>query len=381
MGKTSGGRVTIRDVAGLAGVGVGTVSRVLNGSSAVSPERRAAVLAAIATLGYRPSEVARQLSRRVPRQVAVLVTFMTRPSVVERLRGIVHELIQDGFDPIVFDVETASQRDHHLEAITERYLADGLLAVSVPVPEPLLERLRQVRCPVVFVDWFEAGVPAVGVDDVAGGALATEHLLGLGHERIAFLGDVEIPGLGFRSTPDRERGFRAALFAAGVGVREEWIVKVPHGAQPAADAARAFLASPERPTAVVAASDTQAIGVLRAASELGLRVPGDLSVIGYDDIEMAAAVGLTTIHQPLIETGVRGARLLKRLFRGGPPPADADHEILPVAIVERRTTGPPRAPGRDPERRGVRATALSARDPPARRCLVPEQTDLGFLCQ
>jgi DNA-binding LacI/PurR family transcriptional regulator len=174
----------------------------------------------------------------------------------------------------------------------------------------------------------------VHVDDVAGGRLATEHLLELGHERIAFLGDFEHNYHGFTSSAMRRVGYQEALLAAGLEVDPELVRRATHGREPAAALTRELLDLADPPTAVFAASDTQAMGVLEAADEIGVDVPGDLSLVGYDDIEIARYAGLTTIAQPLEESGAIGAHLLLGALDG----EDASGRQLPVRLVVRNTT-------------------------------------------
>ena len=328
--------VSIAQVAAQAGVGVGTVSRVLNGHARVSDETRRRVLAVIEQLDYRPSRMASSLSSGRTGFVAVLVPFLTRPSVVARLAGVISVLTGHGLDSVVCDIETAQQRDRHLRAFAQRHSVDGIVAVSLPLPARQVARLRHLGIPLVLVDAEHPDVPRVVTDDVAGGQMATELLLRLGHTRIAFVGDVRDQELGFVSTDRRLCGYHRALEAAGLGPDPALERRVPHGAEPAASVMAGLLAQVRPPTAVFAASDTQALGVLRGAESLGLRVPGDLSVIGFDDIEAAELLRLTTVRQPLKESGVRGAELICALLAGrGPVP---DRQLLALEVVERSST-------------------------------------------
>src|SRR5215472_3374810 len=168
---------TIADVATAAGVGVGTVSRVLNGAPNVRETTRATVLRAIERLGYRPSHLAAALSRGTPRTVAIVVPHLTRPSTVARLAGALAVLDQQGYDTIVCNADTPEQRDHHLAALTARHRADGVMVVSVYLGKQHLAAFRRGPIPLVTVDTVATGVPQTGIDDVAGGRLATAHLL------------------------------------------------------------------------------------------------------------------------------------------------------------------------------------------------------------
>lgn len=333
-----GRAVNIAEVATAAGVGVGTVSRVLNGHPSVRDETRCRVLAVIEELGYRRSRLAAGLASGSTGAVAVLVPFLTRPSVVARLHGVMLALDDEGLDCVVCNVETPEQRDRHLRACTEHHRVDGILIVSVPLQRVQVDLLRAARIPSVLVDVDGPGVPRVVIDDVAGGYLATAHLLQLGHRRIGFIGDPVNAALRFQSSARRLDGYRRALGDAGVTAEAALVRRGEHGIAPAAELALDLLDRPDPPTAVFAASDTQAVGVLQAAEKLGLRAPGDLSVVGFDDIDIAEMLGLSTVRQPLQRSGELGARLLCRVLRGGR--AVAPRTVLPLELVERGSTAP-----------------------------------------
>jgi len=310
---------TISSVASLAGVGVGTVSRVLNGSGAVSGATRMRVLEAIEALDFEPSAAARALSTGRTSTVGVLAPFFTEPSVVERLRGATRRLAAAGYQVTLLDVERPEHRETALRSLSAKGRVDGVLVVSLPPTSAQLERLEAAGIPVALVDRRADGAPGVSIDDEAGGRLATRHLLGLGHTRIAFVGDIEGGPFGFTSSEARRRGYEAALREAGTAPRRKLLRRGPHRRDAARAATHELLALPEPPTAVFAASDHQALGVLEAAASAGVAVPERLSVIGFDDVELARYCGLTTVAQPLEESGARGAELLLCALAGGEP--------------------------------------------------------------
>jgi DNA-binding LacI/PurR family transcriptional regulator len=333
---------TIRDVAERAGVGVGTVSRVLNGGASVRQSTLERVHDAIRELGFRPSPAARALSRRRASTIGVTAPHLTRPSVVERLRGVVETLGTSSYDLGLATVETGIQRERRLADLCQRDRLDGGILISL-APTPLeAERLRATGVPTVLVDTVVDGFPCIAIDDTTGGRMATEHLLELGHRRIAFIGDTPEEGFHFTSSGDRLHGYRDALADAKLDPVSELVVLTEHGRDTAARAARALLALPEPPTAIFASSDTQAVGVLEAARLAGVTVPDELSVVGFDDLEIASFAGLTTIRQPLVESGRRGAELLLELLDN--PTTDANERImLDLTLVPRQTTGRPRS--------------------------------------
>ena len=325
---------TIAQVADQAGVGVATVSRVLNCSPAVREETRRRVLDAIAELGYVPNATARALSTGRTRAIGVVAPFFTRPSVTQRLRGISRALACGGYQLVLFGVEQRRERDEYFRALADGGGLDGVLSVSLCPEREELERFAAAGVPVVLVDHPHPSVPAVHTDDHAGGQLATEHLLALGHSRIAFLGDQEDGDLGSTASARRRAGYEGALTAAGLEVDPELVRLGPHEREAAAAITRELLDSRAPPTALFAASDTQALAALEAAREHGAGVPGDLSVVGYDDIELARYLGLTTVAQPLEQSGARGAALLLAALDGAPAPG----ERLEVDLIVRSTT-------------------------------------------
>jgi DNA-binding LacI/PurR family transcriptional regulator len=341
----AGRRVTIADVAADAGVGVGTVSRVLNGSNQVSGGTLRTVRDAIDRLGYRPSHAATALVRGTPRTVAVVVAHMTRPSTVVRVASALAVLAEEGYDTIVCNVDTPVERDRHLETLLPTHRADGVLAISLPLSREQLAQFGRAGVTLVSVDASAPGVPQTVIDDRAGGRLATGHLIGLGHRRIGFVGDTAFArppaGLGFTSSADRLRGYRQALAEAGLAFEPGLVRRGSHTTATAAEHAAELLKGVNPPTAIFAASDTQAIGVLAAAERLGVSIPHQLSIIGFDDIESAAFLGLSTVRQPLARSGTEGARRLCALLRGERLPVRRSE--LPLELVARASTARPGA--------------------------------------
>jgi len=330
--------VTIGDVARLAGVGRGTVSRVLNERANVDPATRARVLAAIEDLDYVPSPTARRLSLGRTQTVAVILPFLTRPSTVERLRGIEFALASATYDLIVFNVETVERRDVVFRDLPRSERVDGLIVVSLSPHMDEVERIKRSGLPTVLVDAHHRGFPRVVADDVRGGRLATDHLIGLGHRRIGFIGDIPRVPLAFISSRLRLAGFRRAMRDAGLEAPAGLIAVGAHSRHRASELAQRMLTRDRPPTAIVCASDTQAAGVLEAAAALGCSVPGDVSITGYDDLELADHLHLTTVRQPLFESGVRA---VQRLLIGiDDRPMTPLREVQEIRLVVRRSTAP-----------------------------------------
>ncbi|HTA00457.1 MAG TPA: LacI family DNA-binding transcriptional regulator [Streptosporangiaceae bacterium] len=355
-------RATISDVAAASGVGVGTVSRVINGAANVRQATRDHVLKVIDQLGYRPSHLAAALSRGTQRSVAIVVPHLTRPSVVERLAGALAVLDAEEYDTVVCSADSPARRDSFLAALTRKDRTDGVIIMSLPISQPQLAAVRRASIPLVAVDVTLRGVPQTVIDDTAGGRLAAEHLLSLGHQRIGFVGDLvrrmTKSSFGFTASEQRLAGYREALAAAGLPRCQSLIRLGPYGAANAEALTTELLKLPDPPTAIFASSDTQAMGVLAAADRMGLRVPGELSVVGFDDIELAALIGLTTVRQPLEQSGVEGARRLSALLRG--EQVTPLRQVLDLQVVQRNTSTHPRPARQAGSGRAVAAEGIAA---------------------
>lgn len=333
--------VTIREVARRAGVGLGTVSRVLNDSPSVRGVTRQRVLDAIAELHYTPNPTARKLSIGRTLNIAVIVPFFTRPSFIERLRGIEHVLAGSEYDLIIYNVETSERRDACIREIPRRDRVDGVIILSLSPRDDDIPHLQRADIPIVLVDAnhpFLSTFNRVIVDDVCGGRIATQYLIDLGHRKIGFISDTLETPFNFTSSKFRLEGYQQALQSAGIPFRADYHAQGNHGRHEAFLMAIQMLSIIDRPTAIFAASDTQALGVLQAARELGLRVPEDLSLMGYDDIEIAEYLGLTTMRQLLYKSGQRGMELLLSIM--DQPAISPVCEVLPGELIVRSTTAP-----------------------------------------
>jgi len=353
---------TIRDVARRAGVGVGTVSRVLNDHPAVASETRDRVRVAIASLDYHPSRAARALSRRRSSTVAVVVPFLTHASAVERMRGVMAAFDDQAQDLALFNVDQADRRVGAVARAARAAQAGAVLVVTLRPSTDELHELRGRSLPIVLVDVEADRLPTVVVDDDRGGRMAAEHLLALGHTRVGELVESSHPAFRFTSSGRRARGFADALAAANVPLDPRLVRAGPHVRDAARGLSLELLDRPDRPTAVFAHSDTCALGVLEAARDLGLDVPADLSVIGFDDVEAASLLHLTTIRQPLFESGRLGAERVLALLTGQRLPGPM-RLVLPLDVIVRRTTGPV-PPGRPTlRRRGHTGSSASVARP------------------
>jgi DNA-binding LacI/PurR family transcriptional regulator len=300
---------------------------------------RERVLRSMGEVGYSPSKKKRVGQGRRGGLIGVLVTYFDEPSAYQRIRGIVARLQPHGYEVVLFNVAAPAQVAERLMEIPT-YSLDGLIVISLPLSEAEGARIASSSFPAVLIDTTAASLPSVGIDDRLGGQMATQHLVDLGHTRIAFVGEPPNNAFGFVASVRREEGYRRVLEQAGIEPVPELVRYGAHLRSAAKQMTLDLLSIGDPPTAIVATSDVQAVGVLEAAASLGVRVPDDLSVIGYDDIELASLMNLTTVRQPLEGSGRRGADLLLEAIASESRPQL--NEELQIELVVRSTTGPRR---------------------------------------
>ncbi|MCE4055653.1 LacI family DNA-binding transcriptional regulator [Pseudomonas sp. Au-Pse12] len=329
---------TIKDVAALAGISYTTVSHVLNKTRPVSEEVRVKVEAAIKRLDYVPSAVARSLKAKTTATIGLLVPNSLNPYFAELARGIEDYCERNGYCVILCNSDDNPEKQrNYLRVLLEKRI-DGLIVTSAGGDSGLAQGLAGVRTPMVIVDRGLEGVDAdlVRIDHQYGAYLATRHLLQLGHRDIACIG-----GPGNTSVAQlRLAGFQQALGEAGVEVPAERILESDFSSTGGYRAAAQLLDGGRAPSAIFAGNDMMGIGVLRAAAERNIRVPGELSVIGFDDILMSRYVypALTTVGQSILQLGETAAELLLR--RIATPELPVDQRIVTPNIVLRESTAP-----------------------------------------
>jgi LacI family transcriptional regulator len=333
-------RATIRDIAGLAGVSIATVSRVLNDRPDVAPETREAVMRVVREHGFSTNRGARGLSSGRTGIVGTTLPVINASYFGAILAGAAEALYEEDVRIVLCPTLHQHEREVTLLERLMRGTTDGAILL---LPEESAEELRKLErqgFPFVVVDPREPvpeGIAVVSAAHAAGAKEATDHLLGLGHRRIG-----AITGMpGWVATEERLSGFRTALASRGLLPDPELIAAADWQITGGFVAAERLLALPDRPTAIFAFNDNIAIGVLQAARVLGLRVPHDLSVVGFDDLEEASIVDppLTTVRQPLAELGRMGASLLTRLVDG--QRVDALRVELATKLIVRGSTAPP----------------------------------------
>lgn len=342
----------IKDVADLAGLSIATVSRALSGKANVSPKSRRLAQTAAEELGFVPSYHAASLASGRNRNVGLVVPSVHRWYFSSVVEGVSTALLDAGYDLTLYNVGDQPARRHSvLNDFLLRKRLDAVIAVALVLSEAEIRRLLAIHRPIVGIGGALAGASTIRIDDSALSRLATDHLIRLGHTRIAHLTgdpalnqDFKLPGI-------RQAGFESAMKNAGLAVRPEWQLAADFTIQGAYTTARKLLGmGVERPTAVFAASDEMAIGTILAARDFGLRVPDDLSVIGMDGHELGEVFGLTTIDQDALGQGSLAAELLLGILEArtnagasGTLTLPAGDQEYPTELVIRTSTAVPPA--------------------------------------
>lgn len=327
------------DVAREVGVSMMTVSRVINDKDDVSPATRQRVLEAIERLGYRPSGIARGLATHHTGTLGLVIPDVANPFFAEVARGVEQIAYAEGYNVFLCNTDEDPERELDVLGSLEEKRVDGIVLCSSRLDSVDLQLLVNANPAVVLinrrVDGGERSAAAVLVDDVLGGQLTAGHLLSRGHRAIGFLsGPVES-----RSGQGRVEGYRQALVAHHIPYRPEWVAACAPVAHAGAAAARQLLTAHRDLTALLCYNDLVAVGALRACAELGLRVPKDLAIVGFDDIPLAALVApaLTTCRVPRHELGTRAVELLLARIR---EETATEQEIVLVPELVVRASAP-----------------------------------------
>jgi LacI family repressor for deo operon, udp, cdd, tsx, nupC, and nupG len=329
-------RKTMKDVARLAGVSTATISRALTNPDMVRESTRERVLAAIDRIGYAPNVLARNLRRMRTSTVILLVRQIVNPFYLEIFRGVEAAARELGYNVLMSNAENSPERElEYFDMIRERR-ADGIILVTGKLP---LRRGRGADLPpLVVASEYLPGLdlPTVRIDNVSAAAAAVAYLVGLGHRRIAHITG-PLPEVLSR---DRLKGYRKALRRAGIEPDDRLVARGDYTNRSGHGAAAGLLRGRRRPTAIFAANDEMAMGAIKAARERGLSVPADLSVVGFDDIAMAAAwdPALTTVAQPCGEMGSRAMILLSEILGG--EDRHGEEIVLATRLVARGSTAP-----------------------------------------
>lgn len=324
---------TIYDVAEYSGTSISTVSRVLNSPDKVRVETRHRVFAAIESLGFVPKAEARARALRQNGRIGVITPFFTAPSFVQRLRGLAGELSKKNYDLVIYTVDSVDRLQSYLSSLPLTGNLDGLVIMSLPVEDDYVNHLLKHNIPTVLIEFPNTKLNSVEIDDVAGGRMVAEYLVSKGHRRIAFLGDTDLPEYSIHPVSLRLVGFRQGLQEAGVALEDEFVRLAPYTMEQTRQMAIELLNTANPPTAIFAATDFQALSVIKVARQLGVKIPEELAVIGFDDLDMAEYADLTTVRQHLDESGRLAIEILLAHIKDNLRPVQ--HIKLPLTIIER----------------------------------------------
>lgn len=332
--------VTIKDIAKAAGVSPSTVSRALNDSPLISAATKERIKRLAQELGYERNELARGLVKGSFGALGLIVPDIANPFFAEITKGVEEAARKRGFGVLLCTTQGEEAREEEYLRLLRRKRVDGLIIASVTLDDPHLRELQGSKIPFVLVSRLSRRVeaPYVVVDDKKGGRLAVEHLVDLGHEKIAFIGGPA----NVHSSRERMEAYKEVLKERGLPYDPGWVVFASFSQEAGREAARSLLSGGKRPTAIFAANDLIALGVMEAAEELGLRIPEDLSLVGYNNISYAALprIQLTTVAQPTYEMGRIAVEYLLSVCSG--KTKEKLRCVLPPRLVVRKTTAPPK---------------------------------------
>lgn len=332
---------TIYDIAEEAGVSYSTVSRTLSGFEFVKDSTREKVLAAAEKLGYVPNQQARSLAGGDSHLIGVLVPTLRNDYIIQILHGIDDTLTVSAYNLILYTTNRHQGKEATYAATIMNGAADGLLLIAPSTSDRYLDSLRQQNFPYVLIDQVDQTQlsPTVTTNNYRGAYEATQYLIELGHDRIGFLAG--LPQL--NSAIERFEGYKAALADHHIPLRDEYVVPGDFRTQVGYHSTQTLIALANPPTAIFAANDLSALGAIDAVREHGLRIPDDISVIGFDDIPPAemAYPKLTTVRQPLMQMGREAVALL--LERLSNPDFEVRQITLETQLIIRDSCGAPRA--------------------------------------
>lgn len=337
----SRGHATIHDVAAAAGVSVATVSRALRGLDRVNEATRERVLAAAAALHYVASPSASSLASGRTGVVGVAVPFGDRWFFATVLSSIARRVRAQGYQVMLLDLEQQGQHEDRLP-LTSDMLAkrlDGIITVNIAVTGAEIALIDRLGIPLVSVGTRVPGRPVVRIDDAAAARLATEHVVGLGHTKIGYVGRVPPQATGLTTPAHRFEAFTQVLSEHRIPLRSTWVLDSDWTMDDAFRDATALLRRTQRPTALVVGSDEMAFGVMNAARRLGIQVPHDLSVVGIDDHPFSDVLDLSTVRQDVVGQGLAAADLLLPMLRGRRQDP-ALEQVEPIRLIERGSTYP-----------------------------------------
>lgn len=329
------GDPTVYDVASKAGVSIATVSRVMNVPEMVREVTRQKVLKAIDELHYVPKAEAFARARKMVGRIGILSPFFTHSSFIQRMRGIAAGLKKIPLELVIYPVGSIQNLEEYLAQLPITRRLDGLIIISLPIKDQDAQRLISSKLETVLIEFEHPSFSSIQIDDHNGGRLAAEYLIKKGHQRCAFIGSGELPEYSMHPEDRRLLGFRQLLELRGFDLPEDLVRYPIMSYKDIRKELQHLMDKPDPPTAIFAATDDLAIRILRAAHESNVTVPQDLAIIGFDDIDMAEQIGLTTISQSLDESGRLAVELL--LARLNEPSRTVQSNKIILKVIERET--------------------------------------------
>ncbi len=327
--------VTIYDIAREANVGIGTVSRVLNNSANVTSQTRERVITIARRLNYQPHAFAQALARKRSNTLSAIIPFFTNYFFIEVLQGVQETLTSLGYDLIIHGANSQDQVDEYLQRSMRKGRVDGTLLFSLELSENNADEILERKIPLVLVDTFHPKFDSIRVDNAMGARIATEHLISLGHRSIGMI------NASLKSAPAKERlsSFRQTLSEHGITVGDDLIVNSSDAKNDGFSRESGYHSMKELiargtalPTAFFVSSDIQSIGVLAALRESGIRVPEDMAIVSFDDVELAKNFDLTTMSQPMFKMGELAVKkMLERIENPNAPVTSVDFK--PTLVV------------------------------------------------
>ncbi len=327
---------TIYDVAKLAGVSPTTVSRAINSPSMVNKERRARIMQAIEELQFVPKAEAVAKARQQLMKIAVIAPFFTESSFMEPLKGISSILSDHHYELVIYAVQSSENLKGYIDLLVGSKRVDGLISLCMNLEKSTIEKLRNSSIPVCFVETEVEGFDSVVIRNAQGGKMVAEFLHKNGYRTPGYVGEASLRTYAARSTEQRLEGFRS-YFATRMIEVEKHNIWLGENLPTISNAGiLKLLDRPDRPDCIFASSDTLAIRTIKCAVQLGITVPDDLGVVGFDDIEMAEFVNLTTINQSLEDSGVQAAEMV--LQRIKEPNRPVRKSLIDLKLTKRSST-------------------------------------------
>lgn len=328
---------TIKDIAKKAGVSPSTVSRVLNNSSLIGAETRKKVKRIAEELDYEKNDLARGLVKGGGvGALGLIIPNISNPFYAELAQGVQDRANELGYGVFLCDTEASLDKERQFKTLLTRKKVDGMILASATVDDPYVKELNESSIPIMLISRISRNLETnyIKVDDIKGGRLAVEHLIGLGHRDIGFIGGPE----NFSSAQDRRKGFEEVLHENGISINSNFVTHAQYTQQAGKETAKKYLNRDENITAIFCANDLIALGAIEAIEKQGLSVPGDISIVGYDDISYAhlPRIMLTTISQPIYEIGQKSADKLIKI-REEEAEEHVQEELEPGLVVRDTT--------------------------------------------